>query len=59
MELQATSLQAYTGQAYRSLLEAHGFDNIAFYKSFGDYKDADFIVVVARKDAVASSPFRA
>ncbi len=42
-----SSAQGYTEAQYRRLLEANGFEDIAFLAHFGGDAPGDFVVVVA------------
>lgn len=55
----ATSTQAYTEEAYQTLLEQCGFDQVQIYPSLVGAKDedqTDFMAIVARKRDAVESP---
>ncbi len=52
----ASSMQAYTEEGYRALLEECGFENIAFYPSLSgdaDESQSDFHAILAQKRSAA------
>ncbi|MBT3339199.1 MAG: hypothetical protein HN391_14915, partial [Anaerolineae bacterium] len=48
VNLQASSMQAYTDDEYETLLRKTGFKEIIFYDSFGEVEDDDFWLIEAK-----------